>query len=136
MTSHIAAFLAVALTGCSTKSTNDTADTASSSAPAVSSSGGCDWMGSYCYDFDGSSWDATSAETTCNDFSAAAAAEGAPGATFLPAGCPSGATAMCTGMQNDMSDPDSSITLYYYDSSPLAQAQTACTDQGFTWTDL
>ena len=123
---------------CSTKSTTDTGDTASPSGgttPATSS-GGCEWMGSYCYDFDGPSWDATSAEAACDTFNAGATAEGAPTGTFLTAGCPSGATAKCTGFQGDPADPGSSITLYYYDAMPLAAAQTACTDEGGTWTDL
>jgi hypothetical protein len=138
MTSYTAAFLTLALAGCSTKSTIDTADTGSSSAPAptASSSGGCDWMGSYCYDFDGLSWDATSAEAACDTFNAGAAAEGAPTGTFVATGCPSGASAKCTGLQSDLADPGTAITLYYYDSVPLAAAQSACTDQGFTWTDL
>lgn len=125
---------------CSTKSTTDTGDTAtpgSGSTPAASSSGGCEWMGSYCYDFDGPSWDATSAEAACDAFNAGATAEGAPTGTFLAAGCPTfNATAKCTGFQGDPADPGSSLTLYYYDASPSAVVQAGCTDEGGTWTDL
>ena len=133
-------FAATACTSSSTKSSIDTADTGLSSpsgtgTPPTTSSGGCEWMGSYCYDFDGSSWDAASAEATCDAFGASATAEGAPAPTFVPAGCPSGAVAMCTGMQDDMADPGTAITLYYY-SGYLPAAKDACIDEGFTWTDL
>jgi hypothetical protein len=136
-------FAATACTSSSPKSSIDTADSGLASpsgtgTPPATSAGGCEWTGAswlYCYDFDGSGWDAASAEARCDVFSASATAEGADPATFLPAGCPSGATAMCTGMQDDMADPGTSITLYYY-GTPLPVAKDACIDQGFTWTDL
>jgi hypothetical protein len=129
-------FAATACTSSSTKSSIDTADTGSASPSGTgTSSGGCEWMGSYCYDFDGSSWDAASAEATCDAFIAATTAEGAPAPTFVPAGCPSGAVASCSGMQDDMADPGTAITLYYY-SGYLPAAKDACIDEGFTWTDL
>ena len=136
-------FATIACTSSSPKSSIDTADSGLASpsgtgTPPATSAGGCEWTGAswlYCYDFDGSGWDAASAEARCDVFSASATAEGADAATFLPAGCPSGATAMCTGMQDDMTDPGTAITLYYY-GTPLPIAKDACIDQGFTWTDL
>jgi hypothetical protein len=139
MTRFSICFFALTAMACDTKSSTDTGDTAAPvatpSTPAASS-GGCDWMGSYCYDFDGSSWDATSAEAACDTFSAGATAEGAPAGTFVATGCPSGAEASCTGFQADPADPGSSFTLFYYDAVPLAPVESACTDEGGTWTDL
>ena len=133
-------FAATACTSSSTKSSIDTADTGTASptstgTPPAGSSGGCEWMGAYCYDFDGPSWDATSAASACDDFNASAAAAGAPAGTFVAAGCPSGAAAQCTGFAVDPTDPGTSFTLYYY-GSPIPEVEVACTSEGGTYTEL
>lgn len=110
-------------------------DSGSVSLPTGSSSaGGCDWSGSYCYDFVGASWDAASAEAQCDSFSATAVSEGAPGATFESTGCAGGATAECTGFDGIPGDPDSDIIIYYYDDPPMAFAEDGCTAGGGTYT--
>ncbi len=124
--------------GCSSSGTgtNDTGASTSSASTLGTSSWGCDWMGSYCYDFDGSSWTALSAEIACDQISANATAGGAPAAVFVPSGCPGGATAECTGIGSDISDPGSAFTIYYYDAYPLSVAQKSCVAGGGTYTEL
>ncbi len=100
----------------------------------ASAAGGCDWFGSYCYDFVGASWDAASAEAQCDIFSSDAVSEGAPSATFVAAGCASGATAECTGFDGVPGDPDSDFIIYYYDDPPMAFAEDGCTAGGGTYT--
>jgi len=106
----------------------------SSAAGATGSVGGCDWSGSYCYDFVGASWDASSAEAKCDQFNDSAISEGAPGATFEAAGCASGATAECAGFDGVPGDSNSEIIIYYYDDPPMAFAEMGCTDGGGTYT--
>lgn len=93
-------------------------------------------MSSYCYDFTGSSWTAASAENACDQISANLVAGGSPPGTFVSSGCPSGATAECTGIGSDPSDTGSEFVIYYYDAYPLTVAEDACISGGGTYTEL
>ena len=77
---HLKTITLVATLAACSNSPKDTGDTgATGPTPAASTSaGGCDWMGSFCYDFDGPAWDAASAEAGCDAFTDAAVSEGAP----------------------------------------------------------
>ena len=135
---HLKTITLVATLAACSSSPKDTGDTgATGPTPAASTSaGGCDWMGSFCYDFDGPAWDAASAEAGCDAFTDAAVSEGAPLPTFVATGCPSGAVAQCTGFSYDPTDPGTAFTLYYYDATILPEFQAGCTDGGGTWSDL
>ena len=96
--------------------------------------GGCAVGTAYCYDFVGASWDAALAETQCTVVSDEVVANGMPGATYEPGGCPGNPTAECTGLDGIPGDPDSEIIIYYYENPPMALAEDGCVGGGGTYT--
>ncbi len=95
--------------------------------------GGCVIVGLYCYDYVGASWDVAAAQERC-DLVNDDVVSGGYTASYDAAGCPSGATAECTGFDGIPGDPDSEIIIYYYQDPPMTVVENACTDGGGTYT--
>ncbi len=109
------------------------ADTTMSTAP------GCDATGYYCQAYAGAAW-AGQEEANCAAASDAAQAEGGPAMTYLPDGCPAGATAQCTGLLAAYEDgsvaPNSDYIIYFYAGFPAADAESGCTSGGGTYSAM
>ena len=105
-----------------------------SGSPTSSYVGGCVAAGLYCYDFVGASWDAASAQAQCDQISDDLVSGGFSSAGMDSTGCPSNATAECTGFEGIPGDSDSEIIIYYYQDPPISVAELGCTGGGGTYT--